>query len=139
MQTAAEKHPDRVDTELTAAMGTASDVISQAIPEGEQHKWLQELENLKSDQHNTGNNAADKASAGQQAGIDNVWSSDINCRCDSMQPGEDGVMCIHGCERRFCSATCRKKQAREHRTVCDALVRKALLKKIGLMRDPELF
>lgn len=66
----------------------------------------------------------------------------ISCLCavqtdNSNSPSH--VSCIHGCGWQFCSATCRKRCAHSHSLKCAALVRKKVLKSIGLLPDPDLF
>lgn len=151
VQNVAEKQPENVESELEAAMAIAGAAISKAMPGEEKAPWLAELDEIqesKSKSTPAGSTRPDKAgsSAKQPEGHEGAATpqSTSICRCDGLPTigagdANRGVPCIHGCRQRFCSAACRRQKAREHRERCDALVKKALLKRVGLGGDEELF
>lgn len=141
IQDAMAKTPAEVETELDRAGATVQQVISRAVPESEREAWLAELQGITS--------GARATKAGSSAGPErgSVGVTEKKCCCDDVRNGtkeRDGeelpfVECIHGCGLRFCTATCRKKQLRGHCRACPAIAKKALLRRMGITSDAELF
>lgn len=153
IQKAAEEEPTQVETELERATTATEQVILNALPVDERGVWLDELSSI------THGVETLKGSAGNDAvkpvGISEVSDSPVSdgsssdaCRCallrqeftDSSAHGfPTGVTCIHGCGYLFCSATCRKKQVRQHASKCPAITKKKVLRAMGLAGDGDFF
>lgn len=145
LQEAMSTNPAEVEPELARAGVTVEQIIKDAVPNDERESWLAELNHL------TGGSGAEKSGSVEGHERSNA-GTEADCFCDQVRKNMDEtsrtdadsrqmgyVECIHGCGKRFCSATCRKKQIRGHSRVCSSIARKALLRRIGITGDDELF
>lgn len=127
LQLSVERDPENLDDALAGVAHTTSKVISSALPPAHRDKWLAEMETITSVKQKT----RDIPPRGQES---------HECCCQKEFAPHKFVTCYHGCDTRFCSASCRKKMAREHAKVCAALSRKRLLRKMGLpVANDEMF
>lgn len=142
VQSTTVNRPDCVVDELDSAITTTTDIITKALPPEQCERWLTELTSLKS-----ASPSAVASSSFGRTGSTTEHKASCNCpiTCPQLRvseatlPSEHHVRCIHGCGVVFCSATCRKKKARDHRPNCEALQRKKILSSLGLNAQPELF
>lgn len=159
LERAAKDKSSTLDDTLQNAMATTTQLIQHALPEQHQKEWLQQLQQLEAGNSNpsfaselSSENVGAKSTAAQPNSTNPDVSSigitceqggtaNIKCACATLtsQPTESSVSCIHGCKQRFCTAACRRRRAREHNAACSALLRKKVLRQIGLHSEPELF
>lgn len=142
VKSATEETPQDIEQVLERAKNTTSNVISNTLPQGQSHQWLSELSSLFDTTNNTNSCTCAALRAQQQRTIPTIKSkpnSTKSSTSDITSTAQSGVSCIYGCAYKFCSANCRRLQARQHAALCPTLQRKKVLKKIGLQPDHELF
>lgn len=144
VKSATEENPQDIEQVLEQAKRTTSNVINETLPQGQSEQWLSELSLLFNNTTNTDSCtcATLRAQQERERTVPTTESQPNNPK--SLTPPitssiQSGVNCIHGCGYVFCSAHCRRLQARQHAAECPMLRRKKVLKKIGLQSDHELF
>lgn len=145
--------PQDVERTLQKALSRTSELIRDAIPQKKlQNEWLSQLSTIDDACQNQSSQTHPRPNA-QSTERNPVrkgpGSESELCNCplegpqvensSTEQPPRNFVQCIHGCNAMFCSATCRKRRMRDHRSKCQALLRKEILRKVGFNSSEELF
>lgn len=148
VETKSRENPNDVEQTLEKAFARTTDLIRDAIPEEEQQsEWLSELSTIGVSRQ--GQSSHTNVPTIHVANKTSQSAESERCTCPveskqisdsvTVQPSPSFVQCIHGCDSFYCSAACRKRHMREHRSKCHALKRKEVLRKIGLNSSEELF
>lgn len=153
IEAAISKTPEHVESQLHTAGATTEQIIAALIPDRQRAVWLAELSRIVGDSavESCEERTEGLQPGGQAEAVDESHRgfNERECLCDQLKIGPPpnagahatggAVGCIHGCGQQFCSASCRRKQVKSHNRVCSAIARKALLKRIGIAADDELF
>lgn len=122
------KSEEQIEAELAAAFKTTKSVIQQCLPnDDERAKWDDELVDLIGNVAKHGDEPLKSKSNKTCAG------------CRKQIDLKSVALCIHGCGVAYCAAKCRKADVAHHKQSCEALKRKALLKKLDIPQSDELF
>lgn len=146
---------------LLHAVNATSEIINTNLPTDLGSKWLEELSSFKPipPKNEISDSAAGKSRGSPMPSSRMIVNNSDTlpslstkmCMCGIVVPSEARKSeneehsaikrreCIHGCGTIFHSAQCRRRHTRAHSEKCPALVRKKVLKNIGLSSDPELF
>lgn len=126
LEDSAGKTEEQLEAELSAAVQTTKSVIEQCVPATERAQWETELGSMS------------EAVSERPVRDDTVRDEAPGCAGCGEQFAT-AVRCIHDCDVTYCSAKCRKGHVRKHKLDCEALKRKALLRKLDIAHSDELF
>lgn len=134
LENSGNKSEGQIEVELKAAAAAAEAIIERSVPQTERNVWRSALHDACESEP-----VANPPSEGNGTAKQNAPQCANCCTPLTAENTQIAAPCIHGCSAQFCTATCRRRGAREHRKQCTAIERKALLKKIGLTCDEDLF
>lgn len=137
--------------DIAAAASESAELVERILPPDERSSWDLELREALAADHV----ALSEKNAGEcvpvarnsyrpSIGVDSP--TDNSCQCERAHELEASSRkqkaCVHGCGMEFCNVECWKVKRRKHEMECIVLVRRRVLKAIGLagpVADDELF